>query len=122
MIERAAKLINVPADAAEKPAEQVFKNIQTFKGVPAGRIPVVMTLFTTSLGVDCKHCHADDSYASEDKPEKEKARQMLKMVSGGILREFYGGNGPVTCFSCHQGKVKPESESGKPTDAVFSGG
>jgi hypothetical protein len=121
-IARATKLMNIPPDAADKPAEQVFKNIRTFKGVPAGRLPVVMTLFTTSLGVDCKHCHAGDSYASDDKPEKEKARQMLTVVSKGILREFYGGNGPVTCYSCHQGHVKPEIEieSGKPTEAVFS--
>ena len=79
-----------------------------------------MTLFSTSLGVDCKHCHAED-FSSDEKPEKVKARKMLGMVSGGILREFYGGNGPVSCFTCHQGKVKPESESGKPTDATFAG-
>ena len=119
-IERAGRLMNIPAQSADKPAEQVFKNIQSLKGVPAGRFPLIMTLFTTSLGVDCKHCHADDSYASDDKSEKEKARQMLGMVSKGILREFYGGSGPVGCYTCHQGRVKPEIESGKPTEAVFS--
>ena len=31
-----------------------------------------------------------------------------------------GTNGR-SCFTCHQGKVKPESESGKPTDATFAG-
>src|SRR5437016_13823320 len=35
---RVAKMINLPADAADKPAGQVFKNIQKLKSVPAGRI------------------------------------------------------------------------------------
>ncbi|HEY4613346.1 MAG TPA: hypothetical protein VII11_10210 [Bacteroidota bacterium] len=39
------------------PAEEVFKNIQNFKGLPAGRIPRIMSAFARSLGVGCSHCH-----------------------------------------------------------------
>lgn len=110
----AAKMKIPPADE-NKPAEQVFHNIQRLKGVPAGRIPMIMTMFSASLGVQCSHCHADD-FASDAKPEKTKARQMLGM-SRGIARQFYNGNSPVGCFTCHQGKVTPEFDAGKPTEA-----
>jgi hypothetical protein len=118
-IARAAGMIKIPDDSKQKPAEDVFMNIQVLKGVPADRFPLIMSMFSASLGVDCRHCHAED-FSSDEKPEKLKARKMLGMARG-ILQEFYGGQGPVGCFTCHQGKVKPESESGKPTDAIFAG-
>jgi len=48
-----------------------------------------------------------------------KARGMLTMAHG-ILGQFYGGNGPVGCFTCHQGKVKPELVEGKPTEGEIT--
>jgi hypothetical protein len=26
-----------------------------------------------------------------------------------VLHDYYGGNGPIGCYGCHQGKVKPEN-------------
>jgi hypothetical protein len=118
-IQHTASMMSIPAESAAKPAEEVFMNIQSMKGVPANRFPIIMTMFSESLGVECSHCHVKNDFASDDKPEKVKARKMLGMVQG-TLREFYGGSGPVGCYTCHQGKVKPESEAGKPTDAVFT--
>src|ERR1051326_4324164 len=49
------------AGQENKPAEEVFKNIQLLKGMPAGRLLRVMELgYGRSLGVDCTHCHVVD--------------------------------------------------------------
>jgi len=53
---------NVPALSAEQaklPAEQVYKNIDIMKGVPAGRLLGAMKFFTASLGTTCAHCHVE---------------------------------------------------------------
>src|SRR5436190_20850610 len=43
----------------QEPAEQVFKNIQIFKGVPAARLLLIMNRgYSHALGVNCNHCHA----------------------------------------------------------------
>jgi len=117
-VQRVAALMHVPDDAGSKPAEQVFKNIRSLKGVPAGRFPIIMSMFSESLGVECSHCHNQSDFSSDEKPTKVKARKMLTMVTA-TLREYYGGSGPIGCYTCHQAKVKPEVEAGKPTEAVF---
>ena len=118
-VAHATVAIQIPAASAELPAERVFKNIQSLKGVSAGRLPLVMAMFTKSLGVGCEHCHVEGMWDLDDKPEKTKARGMLRMV-GVINGQFYGGNGPVHCVNCHQGNVKPELVSGTPSQGVFS--
>ena len=64
-----------------EPAEKVFKNVQTLKGVPAGRFLAIMEMgFARSLGVTCAHCHAPGKWESEDKTQKQVAREMWTMV------------------------------------------
>src|SRR5215216_6811879 len=41
----------------EKPAEQVFKNIQALKGLPSAQLFSVMKFMSVSLGVRCDYCH-----------------------------------------------------------------
>src|SRR5262245_41228421 len=56
------------AGQENKPAEQVFKNIQILKGMPAARILRIMELgYARSLGVNCTHCHVADAWEKEDK-------------------------------------------------------
>jgi Photosynthetic reaction centre cytochrome C subunit len=117
-IARATTLIALPQESSKKPGEQVFKNIQVFKGEPAGNLPEIMSYFTASLGVPCTHCHVPGAYDKDDKPQKAKARKMLGMANA-IVTEYYGKQGPVGCFTCHQGKAKPEIERGKGTEATF---
>ena len=120
MVKRVASLITIPAGAEDKPAEQVFKNIQLLQGVPARRLPVIMTLFSTSLGVTCSHCHASGgAWEKDDKPQKQRARQMLTMVRA-TWQKFYTGNdnAPVSCFTCHHGAVKPELQDSSANAAV----
>lgn len=96
------------------PAPTVFKNIQTMKNTPAGRLLSVMEMgFARSLGVDCTHCHVPDKWEIEDKPQKQIARDMSNMVST-INRELLKNiknlksESPiVNCTTCHRGEIKP---------------
>jgi len=107
-LEDAATIIHVSPDDQKKPAEEVFHNIQSLKGVPAGRMPTVMNFFAQSLGVKCSHCHVQNHWEKDDIEAKKTARKMLSMVHD-VIRQYYGGNGPISCGGCHQGKVKPEN-------------
>lgn len=106
---RVARLISIPAGDEKKPAEQVFKNIQTLKGVSADRFPAIMTMFSRALGVRCNHCHNPDDFAA-DTEKKKTARQMLALV-GQTTRKYWDGNGPLACYTCHHGALKPEVQA-----------
>jgi len=91
-----------------KPAEQVYKNIQVMKGVPAPRLMGAMQFFTKSLGVNCNYCHVGSEFEKDDKPAKNTARKMLTMV-----HQINGSNFPdkqvVSCWMCHRGSSTPEA-------------
>jgi len=102
------------AGKEDQPAEQVFKNIQMFKGMPAARLLRVMELgYSRSLGVNCTHCHVVDQWDKDDKPTKPIAREMAKMVqtiNTDLLKNIKGLKGPnpiVNCTTCHRGQTKP---------------
>jgi hypothetical protein len=95
--------------APSRLAQEVYKNIQILKGVPAERLPVVMGLFTRSLGVSCDHCHVAGDFANDSKPAKRTARKMQDLVTAAN-RDSFGGSSAVTCWTCHRGAVKPESQ------------
>jgi hypothetical protein len=97
-----------------EPAEKVFKNIQTLKGIPAGRFLDAMEGFSHSLGTKCRECHDTENFASDDKDEKKIARAMIQMTKG--INEQYIRTMPgldkeaaVSCFTCHHGKTHPAS-------------
>jgi hypothetical protein len=92
----------------QRPAEQVYKNVQTLKGVPAGRWTMIMTMFSKSLGVDCTYCHVPGEFEKDDKPTKVMARKMLGLT-GVIAREIYKGPTSINCYTCHKGKTQPIS-------------
>ena len=94
---------------SRKRAEEVYKNIQILKGIPADRLPAVMGLFTRSLSVNCAHCHVDGDFASDSKPAKLAARKMYEMVKT-TNRDSFGGSDAVTCWTCHRGSLKPASD------------
>jgi hypothetical protein len=97
-----------------EPAPAVFKNIQTMRNTPAGRLLSVMEMgFSASLGVNCTHCHVPDKWELEDKSQKQTARDMSAMVST-INRELLkniknlkSASPIVNCTTCHRGEVKP---------------
>ena len=90
------------------PAESVYKNIQTLKGVPSDQVLTVMKAFTEGLGVNCVYCHVStEALDKDDKAMKQTARKMLEMVRQ--MNKTYPTNGQVTCFTCHRGAAKPVS-------------
>jgi photosynthetic reaction center cytochrome c subunit len=103
-----------PADVAlqagqeTQPAEKVFANIQTFTGVPAGRFPTVMKLFTVSLGVTCTHCHVAGDWKSDAKTPKQTARVMMRMVRSTKPEYFDQASAGISCWTCHRGSLNPE--------------
>lgn len=89
----------------EQTAEQVYRNIQALKGVPASQLQQVMALFTGSLGVRCSYCHTNQM-ESDAKPAKQTARRMIQMVFD-LNHGTFAGKGGVTCYTCHRGQPKP---------------
>jgi hypothetical protein len=102
------------AGQENKPAEEVFKNIQMLKGMPAARLLRVMELgYARSLGVNCTHCHVADAWEKEDKPTKQITREMNAMVAVinndqlKKIKNLKGPNSIVNCTTCHRGQTKP---------------
>jgi len=104
------------APQSEKTAEQEFKNIKVLKGLPASQLFPLMQFFTVSLGTKCDYCHVgrdakgEFHWESDDKPEKNTARQMMQMVIALNHSQGYGLDpGAVSCYTCHLGHTRPTS-------------
>src|SRR6185436_17486909 len=55
-----------PAGTAQRPllAEQVFKNIKVYRGIPATEFMNIMGFFSASLVETCTYCHSEESDGS----------------------------------------------------------
>ncbi|HRO47036.1 c-type cytochrome [Agriterribacter sp.] len=91
------------------------------KDISHEELEKIMKGFNVSLGVKCNHCHAPSKtdakkldFSSDDKPEKNVARDMMRMTAKINKKYFdYGGDGhaaALTCITCHNGKAHPESK------------
>lgn len=97
--------LEVPEEARAKPARKHFKNLELLGGRNAGQLAGAMNAFNITLGVQCAHCHDEKDYASDAKPAKGRARDMIKLV--GRINAELGSRGAVTCFTCHRGAIEP---------------
>ncbi|HMS54471.1 MAG TPA: photosynthetic reaction center cytochrome c subunit family protein [Fimbriimonadaceae bacterium] len=88
-------------------AEQVFKNVKVFQGVPASDMIPAMEFMSASLGYKCADCHDPKDYAAETKL-KDTTRQMV-LLQRDINQKYFNGRLEVTCMSCHNGKEHPAS-------------
>jgi hypothetical protein len=95
-------------DVPPAPAEAVYRTRQIMKGVPAPRLRGVMMNLTKWLGVECAHCHVMGAFEKDDKPAKERAREMFRMVRS-VGSDWFKGSNPVTRWTCHRGSPKPQS-------------
>lgn len=102
------------AGRENKPAEEVFKNIQRFKRMPAARVLRIMEIgYARSLGVNCMHCHVADQWEKEDKPTKQIARDMAAMVAAinneqlKKIKNLKSETPVINCTTCHRGQTKP---------------
>ena len=113
----AKKITDAIAGHENEPAETVFKNIQSLKGMPAGRLVRVMNMgYSRALGVTCMHCHAEADFSSDDKRPKRAAREMMAMnkAINEQLRGLKNLEGKpeekfVSCSTCHRGHVDPNA-------------
>jgi photosynthetic reaction center cytochrome c subunit len=90
----------------EKPAEQVYKNIQVFKGLPNSQLMSAMFFMEGSLQVSCGHCHVWEDFSKDDKQPKRTARKMILMVRQLNETEFEGRE-MISCNTCHRGQTPP---------------
>lgn len=94
------------AQEAGRKAEEVYQNIQVFRGLPADQLDPTMAFMEIALGVHCGYCHTPGNEAADTNPRKEVARQMIRMVRD-INNDLFGGRNVVSCANCHRGTTKP---------------
>lgn len=100
---------SIPVSADEAP-----KNLQVLKGISQPELLRAMGLMKTSLGVRCDFCHVNGGpdgpwhFDSDAKDSKKTARKMIQMVMN-INKQNFDGKPVVSCFTCHQGSIKPPS-------------
>jgi len=107
--------------AIPRPANE-YRNLKVLpKNISSKNLSKIMIDdFEDGLGVSCGFCHAEEKnshkldYASDEKPEKQIARLMMKMTTG-INRNYFKLKHPVigdstltiTCATCHNGQPRP---------------
>jgi photosynthetic reaction center cytochrome c subunit len=117
---RAARTSAQGPPQGDKPVEQTRKNIQVLKGLPESQLLPEMNFVAASLGVQCGFCHVNNGrdpktgqtnwvWESDDKEEKRKAREMMRMVLSINKGEFGLSRGQATCYTCHRGQEHPPS-------------
>jgi photosynthetic reaction center cytochrome c subunit len=93
---------------SEKTADQIYKNIQVFKGMPASQLLGAMNFMAGSLGVSCNHCHVQNQFVKDDKPAKQVARQHVLLMRA-VNDANFEGRTVVNCVTCHRGEARPAS-------------
>jgi hypothetical protein len=113
------------ATSAGKPPDEGYKNLQVLpKNISAAMMnKIMLDEFSDALGVSCGFCHAPNKegdgldYPSDAKPEKQIARQMLRMTLA-INHDYFKIDSPmvgtpniaVTCNTCHKGDSFPDGD------------
>src|SRR6186713_2013318 len=105
------------------PPEEKAKNLKVLpKNISHDDLMKTMRHYNKALGVKCDFCHAkskDDpkkmDFASDDKEEKETARDMMKLTNRINKKYFKSGKDEsgqqimtITCYTCHHGEAEPE--------------
>src|SRR5437879_8523400 len=97
----------------EKTVEQIDKNIKVLTGMPTSQLIPVMNFFAASMGRRCNFCHVNNQgqwdYASDAKPEKNTAREMIKLVMEINKTTGRLNLDAVSCYTCHRGRTSPQS-------------
>lgn len=82
------------------------KNVQILTGLSRPEVQRIMNQMRAGLGVHCNYCHVQNDPANDAKPQKARAREMMRMVID-LNARYFGGQPVVTCFTCHNGKTRP---------------
>lgn len=101
----------------------IFDNPENLEVLPKGISPAelgaTMRGFALGLGLRCSSCHQGEEgqplqeydFSNDDKPLKQTARVMLKMVNNinqQYLSELGDERLKVQCITCHRGVRKPQ--------------
>jgi hypothetical protein len=110
--------------AFTKPYKPAKRNLKVLpQNISDKALDKIMEDFEKDLGVKCDFCHVpvkgDSSkldFASDDKPEKEISREMMRMTIDINNKYFQAKNAmigdsllAVTCNTCHKGDPHPEA-------------
>lgn len=113
---------------SKPPQDQPKRNLKVLpKNISHDDLDAIMDDFKAALGVKCNFCHSprkDDpkkmDFASDEKPEKEVARNMMRMTNKINKKFFHFKTGkdaegkvavaPINCMTCHNGKTHPENK------------
>lgn len=96
--------------AGAKRADEVYKNLQLLGGLPPAQLVPAMQDMSIALGVGCDRCHVPGDWASDDKHDKQIARQMI-LLAQSANAELFGtaqDDDAVTCWTCHRGEKHPK--------------
>lgn len=109
--------------AATRPSGSRHENLKVLpQDISNADLDSVMAGFERSLNVGCDFCHAksktnpaDTDYASDENPQKEITRIMMKMTAA-INKDYFnyaiqykaGELLAVSCKTCHDGFPRPE--------------
>lgn len=106
--------VQTPAGPQEKTIAQEGreKNVKLLGDMPVSQFIPVMNYFAASMGRRCNFCHVNNNgqwdYAADTKPEKNTAREMIKLVLD-VNKDTFKGNTTVGCYTCHRGRNNPQS-------------
>ncbi len=108
--------------AATAPQEPEFKNLKVLPKNISSKVlnKIMIDDFEDGLGVTCGFCHVEQKdshkldYASDEKPEKQIARLMMRMTLG-INKKYFKLKHPqigdsvlvINCVTCHNGQPRP---------------
>lgn len=92
------------------------RNLKVFPAdIPQGDLMTAMQGFGSALGVNCSHCHVPGNFSSDENPNKDIARGMMRMtwtLNRETLPAIPGiEEARVTCFTCHRGEAEPATTS-----------
>jgi hypothetical protein len=121
--------VSIGAAATSKVSkEDRYKNLKVLRrNISSKELQGLMVDdFEDGLGVSCEFCHAPANdghgldYVSDAKPEKEIAREMMRMTIG-LNKKYFKLKHPalgssalvVTCNTCHKGEAFPDGSAGK---------
>jgi len=110
--------------ATKPPEEHKYQNLKVLpKDISKADLDKVMDGFKAALGVKCSFCHAKSKdstqhfpdFPSDEKPEKNIARKMMKMTAK-INKKYFNSNKDeagafvpaVECMTCHRGTQHPD--------------
>jgi Photosynthetic reaction centre cytochrome C subunit len=120
------------AQAPQAPAAPAaFQNLQVLpKDISRRDLGATMRGFETALGVECTYCHVREGrggrndMASDEKPPKQTARVMMRMVRqinetlAANLKKPAADIEQVQCATCHRGSAIPKVDEPAPREAA----